>query len=181
MSKKPTKLLIYSILSLVIGLSLAYYGRGNFIFLMVSTFLFFIGFIPSLIGFLIYKLIVPKKKSQRTVNLISRFKIQMSITIILSLTIPIGLAFRYNDIEKTKEFCDKLALEIETDREKTGIYASDIAALLRSRGKIPRLINESRLYRKINGGYELSFIVTGGFFPRLYNYNRKDKKWEILD
>ena len=181
MSKKQSKLLIYSILSLVIGLLLAYYVRGNIFMLMFSSLLFFIGFIPALIGFLICKLISRKKKTERIANLVSTFKILMAITIILTLTIPIGLSFRSDDIEKTQEFCNELALEIEKEREKTGTYPSDIEALLRVRGEIPRLIDERRLYRKINGSYELTFVVTGGLFPRLYEYSSKTKNWEILD
>lgn len=181
MSKKQSKLLRYSILSLVIGLLLAYYGQGNIFMLMFSALLFLIGFIPALIGFLICKLISRKKKTERIASLISTFKILMAITIILTLTIPIGLAFRSDDIEKAQEFCNELALEIEKEREKTETYPSDIEALLRSRGEIPRLIDKGRLYIKINGGYELSFVVTGGLFPQLYKYNSKTKNWEILD
>ena len=105
----------------------------------------------------------------------------MAITIILSLTIPTGLAFRSHDIEMAQEFCKELALEIEKEREKTGIYPLDIEALLRGHGEIPRLIDERRLYRKINGDYELSVVVTGGFFPQFYTYSSKTKNWEIQD
>lgn len=101
------------------------------------------------------------------------------VTIILTLAIPIGLFFWSDDVENAQEICIELALDLEKKREKTGTYPSDIKALLRDRGEIPHYIDDRRLYRKINGGYELSFVVTGGLFPRRYKYNSKTKNWKI--
>lgn len=139
---------------------------------------------PALFGFVICGLIgkFQKKESQIIPKLRSAFKIIMASTIILSITITIvGLSLFSDDIETAQAFCVELANKIESEKEKTGKYPSNIEVFLKSHKKLPRFIDKRCRYYRRDEGYELSFVVTGGLFPRIYMYSSKTGEWEILD
>ena len=181
--KKPSKLLIFSIISLLSGLILGYFGRNIFAS-MIAILLFWFGFIPALFGFLICALIgkFQKEESQSIRRLRSALKIIMASTIILSITTTIvGMSLLNDDIETAQAFCIELANQIESVKEKTGTYPSNIDIYLASHKKLPRFIDERCRYYRSDEGYELSFIATGGLFPRFYTYRSNTGKWEIQD
>jgi hypothetical protein len=106
----------------------------------------------------------------------------MASTIIMSITITIvGMSLFSDDIETAQTFCIEMAKKIESEKEKTGTYPSNIEAFLKNHHKLPRFINKRRLYIKNDTGYILQFVATGGLFPRLYTYSGKTGEWKILD
>lgn len=183
MRKKPSKLLISSIVSLVIGLILGYWGR-NIFGVMFAILIFWLVVIPALAGFFTCALIssLRKKESQTVSNFRSAFKIIMAVAIIQVMTISItGMTLLSHDIEKAKNFCTEVAAKIEHEKEKTGIYPPNIQVFLKEHATPPRFINEGRLYFKNDAGYVLEFVVTGGLFPCTYTYRSDKGEWEIQD
>ena len=182
MRKGPSKLFIYCVLSLLIAIFLSYFGRGNMLLMMLVSMLFLFGFVLASICFVICKLVKRKKDTQLASGLLSILKIIMAVTIIqMMIIIPFSSSFQSHDIHKAQDFCNELVTAIETEKEKTGEYPSNIDAFLKGRGKLPRLIKKHRFYTRYNGSYTLSFVVTGVMFSEAYKYRSEHKKWEILD
>ena len=85
------------------------------------------------------------------------------------------------EVAEARAFCEQLIVELEKVKVARGEYPETIDELLSKMTKPPTIIDTRRLYLLNKGGFQLSFMKTGGLFPAFYNYQSRTGVWEILD
>lgn len=72
-------------------------------------------------------------------------------------------------------------MHLEPQKEQSGKYPVNIAYYLNNHNLPYRLKTHRLQYWNQGNKYELTFVVTGGLFPRFHKYDSQKGEWVIQD
>ena len=148
---------------------------------MYGSFLFLFGFIPALIRFMF---LVPIDSADLTESISKKLttcKVIMAFTFIQLVCSGSTFAVMEKRTAEAKLFCNKLIVHLEQQKEQKGKYPANIVSYLNNHNLPVRLKIHRLQYRNRGTRYTLTFVETGGFFPRFHEYDSQKREWVISD
>lgn len=181
MMKKSYKVPIASLVSLLLGIYLIIYTDGALFIFIYGTFLFFFGFIPALVYFMFLVPLDSADLNESISQKLTTCKVILAFTIIQFVCSGFTFSVMEKRTAEAKLFCNELIVHLEQQKEQSGKYPANIAYYL-TNDNLPTRLKIHRLrYRNQGNRYTLTFVETGGFFPRFHEYDSQKKEWVILD
>ena len=83
-------------------------------------------------------------------------------------------------IEEAKAYCEELAIRLDTAREATGLYPTNLTALIEPK-ELPRILKGGNLYYHSQGtNYSITFADPGGMMNG-WDFIGSTRKWSRFD
>jgi hypothetical protein len=106
----------------------------------------------------------------------------LSLWILILIGLLLGILGCGNDVDEAKMFCAELIEHLEQKKKESGAYPPNIDYYLKHKDRLPSLLQKRRLqYVRHENGFTLTFVKTGGLFPRFHEYDSQKKEWTIND
>lgn len=137
--------------------------------------------LPSLLGVAIFAALLVRRWG----NLQRVIDTAICLMIFIVLQVPgcmAGDALAKVDTHYAKRWCDRLADELETIREREGAYPARLSRAFLADREIPALLRDQIQYLHESDGskFSLQFEERGGFIPPVHRYVSVTGGWLIL-
>ena len=181
MMKRSYAVLIASFISLLLGIFLIIYTDGALFIFIYGSFLFLFGFIPALISFMFVVPIDSSDLNESISNKLTTCKVIMAFTFIQFVCSGYTFEVMKNRTAEAKLFCKELIVHLEQQKEQSGKYPPNISYYLNNHNLPIRLKIHRLNYFNHADRYTLTFVETGGFFPRFHEYDSQKREWVMSD
>lgn len=158
----------------IVAVVLAWIGRGQ----LVHQFLVGGAFVLIAFPCAAFGIVLTMVSRRPFVTRVGRLLNALALLIAMQLlSLPVGAYLGGSDVRDARAFCDRLASELDREREAAGIYPVTLGERVPDVSAVPRLLRDKNIYVSDGRSFVLSFTERNAVVPRTHLYSSELRVW----